>query len=123
MSPRPRRLIASNPTSRPAMRSGQMSHAKAFAPARRVDRSRRSLGGSAPRPDLTREAFLSWWSGLMLRQLGTAHQIAKRFDVTEQTGRNWIDGFSCPTGLQVMRAQDWWPEEFTLAPARIRRAA
>lgn len=81
---------------------------------------------AAPRPDLaeiTRDGFLSWWSGLMLRQLGSAHAIAMQFDCTEQTGRNWIDGFSCPTGLQVMRALDWWPAEFAAAPARMGRAA
>lgn len=97
-----------------------MSQPKAFAPL--GGRGRGYVRGWAPQPELTREAFLSWWSGLMLRQLGTAHAIARKFDVTEQTGRNWIDGVSCPTGLQVMRAQEWWPAEFVMACAKIRRA-
>lgn len=78
-----------------------------------------------PQPvrDIGRDEFLRWWSGLMLRKLGTAHAIARRFDCTEQTGRNWIDGFSCPTGLQVMRAHDWWPDEFGRATGWMRGAA
>ena len=126
MSSRPLRLSLPGLSSRPAMRVGQMSQPKAFVPARVPDRGRAYVRGALPngaRPDLTREAFLAWWSGLMLRRLGSAHAIARRFDVTEQTGRNWVDGFSCPTGLQVMRAQDWWPEDFAQATSRIRRAA
>lgn len=118
MSSRPLRLIAQNS----ATAGGKMYQAKGFAPAGGRGRSA-GAGRSGPRAELSRDGFLRWWSGLMLRKLGSARAIARRFDVTEQTGRNWVDGFSCPTGLQVMRAQGWWPEEFALAAPRMRRAA
>ncbi|MGV8987791.1 MAG: hypothetical protein ACOH2H_16075 [Cypionkella sp.] len=104
-----------------------MSHPKAFAPLRplaeRGGRGRVYRVRPAALADLSRDDVLLFWSGLMLRQCGSAHAVAMRFDVTEQTGRNWIDGFACPTGLAVMRALEWWPEDFTGAGARMRRAA
>lgn len=121
MSPRPLHIVAQ---ARPAMQRAQMSYPKAFAP----------LGGRGravplrPAPnrvagDVTRDEFLRFWSGLMLRKCGSAHAITKVFDCTEQTGRNWIDGFACPTGLAVMKAMEYWPDEFARAAARMRGAA
>lgn len=128
MSPRPLRLVAH---ARPALQRGQMSRpnvlAKRFAPA--------DGRGRAPlRPvarvagDVSRPEFLAWWSGLMLRRCGSAHAVTKAFDCTEQTGRNWIDGVACPTGLAVMRAYDLWPDDFVnaaawMARSTVRRAA
>jgi transposase-like protein len=94
-----------------------MSQPKAFVPLRLVQARR-----VAPvAREMDRADFLRWWSALMMRRLGTAHAIARRFDCTEQTGRNWLDGFSCPTGLQVMKAFEWWPEDFAGAAAWMQR--
>lgn len=112
------RVVASNPAARSALRGGQMSRPNGFGAHGFGPRL-----GTRAQPELTRAAFLAWWSGLVLRRCGSAHDIAMRFNCTEQTGRNWMEGASCPTGLQVMRAQGWWPEDFGQAPARMRRAA
>ena len=69
----------------------------------------------------SRNAGLVFWSGLMMRRCGDYRAVARRFDCTEQTGRNWIDGHAMPTGLAVMRAVEWWPEDFGLA--QLARAA
>lgn len=121
MSSRPLHIVAS---ARPALLRAQMSHSKAFAPVGGRGRvlplrpvPNRSAG------DLTRTEFLTWWSGLMLRRCWSAHEVTKRFDCTEQTGRNWIDGVACPTGLAVMRAFELWPEEFANAAAWMARSA
>lgn len=120
MSSRPLHIVSS---ARPAMQRAQMSHPKAFGPVGGRGRvlplrpmPERSAG------DVTRKEFLAWWSGLMLRRCGSARAVAQLFGTTEQTGRNWIDGFACPTGLQVIRAQEWWPGDFTGAGATMRRA-
>ena len=115
---------------RSALRRGQMSQPKvfgaaafgaaAFVSARRPLRHGAGFGGR-PAVDMGRDDVLRFWSGLMLRQCGSAHAVAMRFDVTEQTGRNWINGFACPTGLAVMRAQAWWPDEF--CAFQLRRVA
>lgn len=73
-------------------------------------------------PDLSRDDMARFWSGLMMRRCGTAAGVADFFACTEQTGRNWIDGFACPTGRAVMQAVLEWPEDFGVAPA-LRRAA
>ena len=92
------RLVSAQPASQP----GQMSRPNAF---------------DAP----SRDAALRFWSGLMMRRCGDYRAVARQFDVTEQTGRNWIDGHAMPTGLAVMRAVEWWPEDFGLA--QLARAA
>jgi hypothetical protein len=113
--PRPIPKLASANLS--SVRSGQMSHPNSFVPfggrgrdlaaVRRVHGRIGSITG--------RDGFLRFWSQLMMRKCGSAHAVAMRFDVTEQTGRNWIDGFSCPTGLAVFQAQELWPDEFPAA--------
>ena len=116
MSPRPPHIVA---LARPALQRAQMSHPNGFGGAKVVPfrRSGRVAG------DVTRGEFLAWWSGLLLRRCGSARAVAQRFATTEQTGRNWIDGVACPTGLQVMRAQEWWPGDFAGAAVWMRRAA
>ena len=92
----------------------QMSQAKAFAPPGGRGRSlsaRRRVSVAAVQPD--RDGFLAFWSGLMLRHCGSAAAVAQVFLVTEQTGRNWIDGFACPTGVAVDQAMALWPHEFS----------
>lgn len=118
MSLRPLRLASS---ALPAMRARQMSQPKTFVP--RLSSGRILPFRPLAPPELSREDFLHWWSGLMLRKLGTARAIARKFDRTEQTGRNWIDAVACPTGLDVMRAMEFWPDEFAAAPSRMGRAA
>ena len=91
----------------------QMSQANGFAPAGGRGRSlsaRRRVSVAIVHPD--RDGFLAFWSGLMLRHLGSAAAVAQVFCVTEQTGRNWIDGFACPTGVAVDQAMQLWPQEF-----------
>jgi hypothetical protein len=94
----------------------QMSQPKAIG-------ARRDAAGP-----VSRDAFLMFWSGLMLRRCGSAREVAYQFRRTEQTGRNWIDGFACPTGLDVARAYQMWPEDFDgvlqdLRAPQLRRAA
>ena len=60
-----------------------------------------------------RDDFMIWWSALMLRRCGSAHSVARQFDVTDQTGQNWINAVACPSGWMVYRAQVLWPEEFS----------
>ncbi len=110
-------LAYTAPINRPR---GQMSQPKRFT--RDVPRGR--VGTFRPRrvAAIGRDEFLALWSLLMMRKCGTARAVAQQFECTEQTGRNWIDGFSCPTGHAVMRAMAWWPEEFTGA-VQGRRAA
>lgn len=118
MSSRPLRLVASNP----ALRRLQMSRPSAFGPsafgsgtfAPAGGRGRSYVTRPEPRRELTRDQFLRWWSGLLLRKLGSARAVAQFFETTEQTGRNWIDGTACPTGLSVMRALRAWPQEFSV---------
>lgn len=105
-------------------RLGQMSHPKEFAArvvpiggrGRDLQSMRRVHGWVHGRSELTeRDAFLSFWSGLLLRRLGSARAVAQAFSVTEQTGRNWIDGFACPSGHMVFQAQERWPDDFPTA--------
>lgn len=91
----------------------QMSHPNAFAPQGGRGRGAHAARRVSVQPALpSRDGFLRFWSGLMLRRCGSAHEIAMRFDVTEQTGRNWVDGVACPSGWMVYQAQLLWPEEF-----------
>lgn len=59
-----------------------------------------------------RDDFMIWWSALMLRRCGSAHAVARQFDVTDQTGQNWINAVACPSGWAVYQAQSLWPQEF-----------
>lgn len=129
MSSRPLRSVAS---ARSAIQRAQMSRhsplAKTFAPHGGRGRAQPLRVVRRVAGDVTRVEFLAWWSGLMLRRCGSAHAVTKAFDCTEQTGRNWIDGVACPTGLAVMRAFDLWPEDFAgaaafMARGTLRRAA
>lgn len=64
-----------------------------------------------PAPD--RDAFLDFWAGLMRRHCGADPvRISRLFCVTEQTGRNWLAGTSCPLGLHVDHAMALWPAAF-----------
>lgn len=65
-----------------------------------------------------RDDFMVWWSALLLRRCGSAHAIARTFDVTDQTGQNWINATACPSGWMVFQAQGWWPEEFQMNGGR-----
>lgn len=107
----------------------QMSHANGFGLARLAPSGGRGRSLSARRrvqvpstlPD--RDGFLRFWSGLMLRHCGSAAAVSQLFLVTEQTGRNWIDGFACPTGVAVDQAMAMWPEEFRARHASALDAA
>ena len=112
MTSRPSLHLVSSRQSAPAPR--QMSHPRVFAPLGGRGRDGRAARRVSVAPVLLqREGFLWFWSGLMLRRCGSAHAIAMRFDVTEQTGRNWVDGVACPSGWVVYQAQQLWPEEFS----------
>ncbi len=103
--------LVSSRQSAPALR--QKSHPTTFAPLGGRGRGAGAARRVAVSPVLLHRAgFLAFWSGLMLRRCGGAHEIAMQFDVTEQTGRNWIDGVACPSGWMVFQAQQLWPEEF-----------
>ena len=95
--------------------SGQRSHPTAFAPI--GGRGRAVPDRRSPVvPMVDRAGFLAFWSGLLMRRLGSVPQIARAFERTEQTARNWIDGYACPNGLDVYRAVMLWPDAFA-APA------
>ena len=61
-----------------------------------------------------RPNFQVWWSALVMRKCGSANAVARKFEVTDMTGLNWLNGDTCPEGWAVFRAQQWWPEEFDL---------
>lgn len=99
--------------------SRQTSHPTGFDRAARPTSGRgrgapwRPAGVRAPAvPQIDRDGFLAFWSGLLMRRLGTVPQIARAFERTEQTARNWIDGTACPNGLDVFRAVTLWPDDF-----------
>lgn len=92
--------------------SCQKSRPNGFAPVGGRGRGRRLRGRVVLPVQPGRDAVLVWWSGLLMRHCGSAHDIARLFDVTEQTGRNWLDGAACPTGLAVLHAMLLWPEDF-----------
>ena len=73
--------------------------------------------------EVSRAEFVAFWSLLMMRRCGDYRGVAVRFDRTEQTGRNWLDGVACPTGYDVARAQLWWPEDFAALCCDLRRVA
>lgn len=97
-------------------KAGQKSQANAFGGPRRV----RVI------PVVDKAEFMAWWAGVMRRKCGAcAVEISRTFSVTEQTGRNWLDGFACPMGQYVDLAQNLWPEEFAArhGHATLRAAA
>jgi len=103
-----------------------MSHPKVFAPrAPAGGRGRavplRPLRLAPVEPD--RAGLLVWWSGLLMRRCGAVRGIVAVFGCTEQTARNWLDGFSCPTGVALDLALRLWPEEFAARAADARRVA
>ena len=65
-----------------------------------------------------RPNFQVWWSALVMRKCGSANAVARKFEVTDMTGLNWLNGDTCPEGWAVFRAQQWWPEEFELDGGR-----
>lgn len=97
----------SSPVSLDAVRksraaAGQMSQPNGF-------------GGRRMRavPEVDRAGFVAWWAGVMRRRChADAVVISRTFEVTEQTGRNWLAEFSCPLGHHVDLAMVLWPEEF-----------
>ena len=70
-----------------------------------------------------RAGFLVWWSGLLMRRCGDVRGIVRVFGCTEQTARNWIDGFACPQGHLVDLAQRLWPADFAARADDARVAA
>lgn len=117
------RIIASTSDSDLTAGSGQKSQPKGFAPLGGRGRERPLRGRIVlPQPPLRDEALV-WWSGMLMRHCGSAHEIARLFDVTEQTGRNWLDGVSCPTGLAVLHAMILWPHEFAALVEDVTGAA
>jgi len=107
------RLVPSDASTSPRR---QMSFARQFAPAGGRGRGAVAHRRVSVQPVVVqRDDFLVWWSALMLRRCGSAHQIAMTFDVTEQTGRNWIDAVACPSGWVVFQAQRRWPDDFAAA--------
>jgi hypothetical protein len=93
----------------------QMSQQIAFAPqggrGRKLSARRRVQGAlGVPMPDEV--AFRDFWAGLMARRCGCAAGVAQMFGCTEQTGRNWLAGASCPIGHAVWHAMDLWPDDF-----------
>lgn len=108
MSPKPPCLVSSQPSAIPS----QKSPPKGFAPLGGRGRGRPLRGRIVLPEPPERDAMLVWWSALLMRHCGSAHEISRLFDVTEQTGRNWLDGVSCPTGLAVLHAMLLWPGEF-----------
>lgn len=112
------RLVASTSAADLSARRGQKSRPKGFAPEGGRGRwpgAARVVAGVAVLPSQPdRGAVLVWWSRLLMRHCRSAHEIARLFDVTEQTGRNWLDGASCPTGLAVLHAMRLWPADFGL---------
>ena len=106
-----------------------MSHPKAFGgrvgPGRvavgRVAVVQRRVQRALPvLPHLTRAAAVVWWARLIGRRFLSVRDCAQCFDVTEQTARNWLAGFACPTGDVVMAAQMMWPDDFALLGAQFR---
>lgn len=106
------RLIASTSATDLTAGSDQKSPPKGFAPPGGRGRGLPFRGRIVLPAPPERDAMLVWWSGLLMRHCGSAHEIARLFDVTEQTGRNWLDGVSCPTGLAVLHAMLLWPGAF-----------
>ena len=107
----------SNPVSLAAARqakaaSGQASRAKGFAARPGAVHRMRVV------PVADKGEFMDWWAGLMRRRCGQASTIAQVFDRTEQTGRNWLAGFSCPLAHDLDLAMEMWPEEFEARYAR-----
>lgn len=97
-----------------------MSQANGFGAIPMTGRAVRVL------PVVDKAEFVGWWAGLMRRRLGgDAVAISRTFEVTEQTGRNWLAGFSCPTGPAVDLAMQLWSEDFAARHGRAldRRAA
>lgn len=72
---------------------------------------------------LDRDGFLAWWSGLLMRRCGDVRGIVAVFACTEQTARNWLDGFACPGGAVVDLAARLWADDFAARAAGDRVAA
>lgn len=106
-------LVHSAETARP---SGQMSRQKAFAPeggrGRKLS-ARRRVQARLGHPVAQPEVFATFWANLLTRKCGCAAGVAQEFGCTEQTGRNWLAGTSCPIGHQVWHAMQRWPDAFS----------
>ena len=115
MSPRTLHSITGGQS---AVSGAQKSHSKVFAfRPRRAD----------PAIDVTREEAQAWWADVLRRRLPDVTDIVEAFQVTDQTARNWLVGFSRPHSNIMLKAAILWPEEFQAvaeqAQSTLRRAA
>lgn len=98
-------------TSAPVSRSySQMSRPKGFAPLRPQLRVVAPMRRVLPR--LGRAEARRFWSALVIRRCRSVRDGALRFEVTDQTVRNWMAAHCSPTGEAVLAALMWWPEDF-----------
>ena len=115
MSPRTLHSITGGQS---AASGAQKSHSNVFAfRPRRAD----------PVIDVTREEAQAWWADVLRRRLPDVADIVEKFQVTDQTARNWLVGFSRPHSNIMLKAAILWPEEFQAvaeqAQSTLRRAA
>jgi len=82
---------------------------------------------SDPQIDVTREEAQAWWADVLRRRLPDVTDIVRVFQVTDQTARNWLVGFSRPHSNIMLKAAILWPDEFQAvaeqAQSILRRAA
>jgi hypothetical protein len=121
MSSSSRSLSAVRPIS--GLPVGRMSHAKAFAPLGGRGRAEPHRPARLAPIEADRAGLLVWWSGLLMRRCGSVRGVVRVFECTEQTARNWFDGFSCPTGVALDLALRLWPADFAARAADARGAA
>jgi hypothetical protein len=106
------------PSCEAASGPAQKSHSNVFAfRPRRAD----------PAIDVTREEAQAWWADVLRRRLPDVTDIVRVFQVTDQTARNWLIGFSRPHSNIMLQAAILWPDEFQAvaeqAQSTLRRAA
>lgn len=73
-------------------------------------------------PRLDRAEAILWWQKLICARCRSVRSCAETFGCTEQTARNWMAGFSCPTGDAVMLAALIWPDAMAALAQRYRAA-
>lgn len=114
----PPRTLHSITGGQSAASGAQKSHSNVFAfRPRRAD----------PAIDVTREEAQAWWADVLRRRLPDVTDIVEQFQVTDQTARNWLVGFSRPHSNIMLKAAILWPDEFQAvaeqAQSTLRRAA